>query len=147
MRKARILQQTLSYYPLILHIDLIQPLTLSTSEGSYVASMTQLWLKSISIWKLEPNVNQFSSHPTTLDSDPYICVFPIEAGGKKQQEEKTKKKTKQNKTKQNKKNLQTGCNNNPVFNKGYNSGHFFRRKRNCEIFSFPEQKKSCCCCF
>ena len=48
-----------------------------------------------------------------------ICVFPIEAGDKQQQQEKNQ----QNKTKQ--KTLKTGCNNNPVFNKGYNSGHFF----------------------
>ena len=48
------------------------PLTSLTYEGSHVASIIQLWLKSIKacgLWKLEPNVNLFSQQTTTTSTE------------------------------------------------------------------------------
>ena len=57
-------------------------LTSSTNEGSHVAPMTQLWLKSpVEIhqsmwWKVEPNVNLFSQLQATVEkSDPCLSFL------------------------------------------------------------------------
>ena len=67
----------LSHFQPTLQLDLRWPLTLicaltsSTNKGSHVASMTQLWLKSIKACGglIEPNVNLFSQQQATTTTD------------------------------------------------------------------------------
>ena len=62
-------------------------LTSSTNDGSHVATMTQLWLKSIKVCGRQPNVNPFfhnrqqpkSSNRQQQGTKWSVCVFPAKA--------------------------------------------------------------------